>query len=66
MKEFQNRISRLKKMINYWKKESFYDYIIIEDWRVLPSSYYWKYSKETVEKLQNEELKKLRRIIQEL
>lgn len=66
MKKFQDRISRFKRMINYWKKRSFNDYINAEDWRILPSSYYWKYPEETIRELEKEEIKELRRMIEEL
>lgn len=66
MKKFQDRISRFKRMINYWMKKSFNDYIIVEDWRILPSSYYWKYSEETIKEMEKEEMQKLHKMIQEL
>lgn len=66
MKKFQDMRTRFKRMIKYLKWRSFCDYINAEDWRILPSSYYWKYSEETIREMEKEELKKLRCMVQDL
>lgn len=56
----------LKKLLGFFGDARFGSNIIVEDWRLLPRSYYKKYSESKIREMEKEKLEELRRKIDRL
>ena len=56
----------LKKLLGFFGDARFGSNIIVEDWRLLPRSYYKKYPESKIREMEKEKLEELRRKIDRL
>ena len=71
-KKLKEKLKDLKAMLKRLKKYLKQTYMFgafnveMEDWRILPHSYYWRYPEEKVRELEAKEIERLRREIEKL
>ena len=65
LKNLKEMLKRLKKYLKQKYMSDAFN-VMVEDWRILPHSYYWRYPEEKVRELEKKERERLKREIEKL